>query len=301
MKTKLLLAAAGLMTLAACSHSHELDGDSVAVRITAGLSSSNTRAVNENWNGDVIGVTVTDDTQKTMTTAEYANVPYSTTSTDIKATFKPVNYSILFRANYTGTATFAAYAPYSAEVSSSNTLPVSTDVYNDTPANQEANIDYIYASGATATFSNPVVAFEGDNSFTHRMVQLNLTFKTVKTDDLTYDISQLSALTLGGLIHEGTFNILTGEALATGDVVDDWDIQNMNYTDDADTQTRTYSLILLPQTLKSALKLSITIQGKTYVSNGIQPDMTKNGIAYNYEISVRGNKGIVVEGSTITN
>jgi hypothetical protein len=29
--------------------------------------------------------------------------------------------------------------------------------------------------------------------------------------------------------------------------------------------------------------------------------MTKNGIAYNYEISVRGNKGIVVEGSTITN
>jgi hypothetical protein len=301
MKMKLLLAAVGLLSLAACSNSNDWDGETVPVSITAGLSSNHTRAVNQNWNGDVIGVTVIDDTQKSMTTAEYTNVPYSTTSTDTKATFKSVNYSILFRANYTGTATFAAYAPYSADVSTGNTLPLNTAENNDTPANQEAYLDYIFATGATASFGNPVVAFEGDYSFTHQLVQLNLTFKTVKTDDLTYDISQLSALKLSGIIHEGSFNILTGEVLATGDVVDDWDILNTNYTDDAETLSRTYSLIVLPQTLKSALKLAVTIQGKTYVSNAIQPDMTKNGIAYNYEISIRGNKGIVIEGSTITN
>jgi hypothetical protein len=105
---------------------------------------------------------------------------------------------------------------------------------------------------------------------------------------------------LGGIVHEGTFNTVTGEVLATGDVVSDWDITELNYTDDATALTRTYSLIVLPQTLANPIKLSVTIQGKTYVSESIKPNLAKNGVAFNYEISIRGNKGIVVEGSTIT-
>jgi hypothetical protein len=299
MESRILLAALAIATVTACNRSVDLNDESVPVNITAGLSNE-TRASQSNWNGDEIGVTVIDDTQKTMTTAEYTNVPYITTSTDTKATFSPVNYSILFRANYVGSATFAAYAPYSSTVGTDHLIYLNTAENNDTPENQETYLDYIYATGATATFSNPTVAFEGDCAFNHRLVQLNITFKTTKTDDLTYDIGQVTSIKLGGIVHEGTFNTVTGEVLATGDVVSDWDITELNYTDDATALTRTYSLIVLPQTLANPIKLSVTIQGKTYVSESIKPNLAKNGVAFNYEISIRGNKGIVVEGSTIT-
>lgn len=301
-KTNVLWAALGVVALTACNRSVDVEvDDSVAVNITAGLSSSvSTRASDTNWDADVIGVTVIADTKGTMVTAEYTNVPYATTSTDTRATFEAVHNSILFRANYTGTATFAAYAPYSASVGSDNLISLNTSLYNDTPKNQETYLDYIYATGATATYANPTVVFDGDRAFTHRLIQFNLTLKTIKTDDLTVDISEVENLYLGGIIHEGTFNTLTGEVLATGDVVDNWDIKNLNYVEDAAGSSRTYSFMLLPQNLERAFKLSVTIQGKTYVSQSIKPDMTQNGVAYNYVVSVQGNKGIVVEGSTIT-
>jgi hypothetical protein len=299
MNKKQIIAAIALVTLAACTKSGEYDYEPVPVTITAGLGSPTTRAIDQNWNGDVIGVTVISDTNGTMTNATNTNVEYSTTSTDVTAIFSPVNEKILFNADYNGTASFAAYAPYSNSVAN-NLLTINTQLNNDTQKNQEKNLDYIFASGATATFANPTVAFEGSNAFVHTMVQLNIAVRTEKTDDLTVDIDEATEISIGGLIHEGTFNILTGEVTATGAAVPTWSIKDLRYSDDETKHVRTYTLIVMPQTLTEALTLSITIQGKTYVNKSIKPNLTKTGRAYNYMISVQGNKGIKVEGSTIT-
>jgi hypothetical protein len=299
MNKKQIFAAIALVTLAACSKSGENDEQQVPVKITAGLGSPTTRAIDQNWNGDVIGVTVISDTNGTMTNATNTNVEYSTTSTDVTAIFSPVNDNILFNASYKGTASFVAYAPYSSNVTN-NQISINTLQNNDTQDNQEKSLDFIFASGATATFANPTVAFEGSNAFVHTMVQLNVAVRTEKTDDLTTDIDDVSEISLGGLIHEGLFNILTGEVTATGDVVSSWDIKNLRYYDDETKHVRTYTLIVIPQTLSEALSLSITIQGKTYTNKSINPNLTKAGRAYNYMITVQGNKGIKVEGSTIT-
>jgi hypothetical protein len=234
-----------------------------------------------------------------MTTAANTNVQYSTTETGSTATFTPVADNILFNAAYEGTATFAAYGPYSA-TTVDNLAEIDTRENNDTSDNQEKNLDYIFASGATATLANPAVAFVGNSAFNHKMVQLNLSITTVRTNDLTQSVADVASITLGGLIHKGTFNILDGTVKATGDVVSDWEIKDLYKTVSGDTYT--YSLILLPQTLSGALPLSITIGGKTYVNKGgIKPDMTAGGISLNYSINVQGNVGITISGCTINN
>jgi hypothetical protein len=298
MDRKTILIAATSLLLLSC-HSHDNYEPDIPIKVNAGLSGVNARAVDEKWDSDNIGVSVISDTGGTMTNAANTNVQYSTTSTDVTATFNPVgSQGILFNADYDGTATFAAYAPYAA--STSGTISLNTLQNNDTQLNQERNLDVIFATGATATAVSPTVSFVGSHAFAHQMVQLNLAIRTVKSNILTEDISAATAITLSGLKHTGTFNVTTGEINVTGSAVDAWDITRQYYTDDETGNVRTFSLILLPQQLSGNLSLSITIGGRTYTNAKLQPDLTRSGRAYNYIISVQGNTGITVEGSTIT-
>jgi hypothetical protein len=299
MNKKLFFAASLGFLLAACSTAEEYEKEPIPVRITAGLGTTNARSVDQNWNSDVIGVSVISDTYNTMTNETNTNVQYKTDSRESTATFTPVSSSILFNAGYEGSATFAAYAPYTASVTG-GAVNINTQQNNDTQENQEKNLDFLFATGASASFASPNVVFEGSHAFVHKMIQLNLYIKTVKTDDLTVDISSATDITLGGLIHTGTINITTGEISTSGETVSSWSILKQYHTDSDVDQSRTYSLIVLPQSLTDALTLSVTIQGKTYTNKTIKPDLTKNGRAYNYMISVQGNGGIKVEGSTIT-
>jgi hypothetical protein len=298
MNRNLILVAAAALMLTAC-HSRDSEVEAIPVKITAGLSATNVRAVDERWDSDKIGVSVVSDTQGTMTMAGNTNVQYSTTSTDVTATFTPVgSQGILFNADYVGTATFAAYAPFSA--SNTGIISLNTLQNNDTQANQEKNLDVIFASGATASADNPNVVFVGSHAFAHKMIQLNLAIRTVKSNILTDDISAATSIKLSGLKHEGVFNVTNGDISVTGDVVDSWDITNQNYVDDETGNVRTFSLIILPQQLQSTISLSISIGGRTYTNGNLKPDLTRSGCAYNYLISVQGNNGITIEGSTIT-
>jgi hypothetical protein len=298
MNKKLLFVAATALILVSC-HSHDGSDPDIPIRVNAGLSGVNARAVDEKWDSDNIGISVISDTRGTMTNAGNTNVQYSTTSTDVTATFNPVgSQGILFNADYDGTATFAAYAPYAA--STSGTISLNTLQNNDSQLSQERNLDVIFATGATATAASPTVSFVGSHAFAHQMVQLNLAIRTVKSNILTEDISSATAINLGGLKHTGTFNVTTGEIVVTGSTVSTWDISRQYYTDDETGNVRTYSLVLLPQQLSGNLSLSITIGGRTYTNANLQPDLTRSGRAYNYLISVQGNSGITVEGSTIT-
>lgn len=311
MKQKFFILAAGALALAACSNDENMnmdDNSPVPARVTAGLSSPATRAVGANWNADAIGVMVTDSPVSDMVNL-YKNVKYTTSSTGATAEFTAETGKGIFFQDAEETVTFAAYAPY--QESEANALPgengkvtVETDKKN-TEGEQE-KIDFLFASGATASKGKPTVTFTAasggsDCSFHHKMAQLNIVFQVSTNDGFSADqiLAEGNTFNLGGLIHEGTFDVTTGEATATGNQADSWDITACKHTD-AST-TRTYSLILLPQDLhSSALKVTVGIDGQNYYNTtAINPNL-ESGKTYTYTITVK-KTGLEVSGCTITN
>ena len=300
--------AAAAMTLAACSNDEnmEMTDGPVAARITAGLSAPTTRAIGTNWNADEIGVWVKDAPASDMETL-YKNVFYTTTSTGATAEFTAATGQGIFFQDANETVTFAAYAPYQPSANNA-TLPgdngkvdVNTET-NNTEALQE-DIDFLFAEGATATRTNYTVTFTNntggaDHSFHHKMAQLNVVFQVSTNDGFAANQIFDGTFNLGGLIHEGTFNVTDGTTKTTGSEVTDWNITACKYTDDA--TTRTYSLILLPQDLSSnPLNVAVGIGGQTYYnSDAINPNL-QAGYTYTYTITVK-KTGLVVSGCTIT-
>ena len=309
MKQRFFIMAAAALALAACSNDEnmEMTDGPVAARITAGLSAPTTRAIGTNWNADRIGVWVKDAPASDMETL-YKNVLYTTTSTGATADFTATTGKGIFFQDADETVTFAAYAPYQ-ESDANETLPngkvdVKTDNMNT--ATDQEKIDFLFAEGATATRTNYTVTFAdntasggADHSFHHKMAQLNVVFQTSETDGFGPDDIFGCSFNLGGLIHEGTFNVTDGTTETTGSEVADWDISGCKYTDAA--TTRTYSLILLPQDLTSkALNVEVGIGGQTYSnSDAINPNL-QAGYTYTYTITVK-KSGLVVSGCTITN
>lgn len=325
MKTVKYLFLAATMTLAACSNDeNEVNNGPVEARITAGLGTV-TRAVNMNdeWaENDEIGVMVTKVEQSGIGTTSgmvdrYKNVKYITEHGGGTATFEAEAGKGIFFQDATETVTFAAYYPYHTSTDAS-TLPGAIAVNtkdNNTDANQ-AKIDFLFASGATASKSNPAVEFK-DNSgsgtdcqFKHKMAQLKLVIVGSTADGFTEEeakavCANASKYDLGGLIHEGAFTLsvsdgtATGTAATTGAAVNDWDITGCVKADEESAYTRTYTLVLLPQNCSSsALNFQATIGGQTYKnSTNINPNL-EAGNTYTYTITAK-KKGLEVSGCTI--
>lgn len=304
MKQRFFIMAAVALTLAACSNDEnmEMTDGPVEARITAGLSAPTTRAIGTNWNADRIGVWVKDAPASDMETL-YKNVLYTTTSTGATADFTATTGEGIFFQYADETVTFAAYAPYQ-ESDANETLPgnngkvdVKTDNMNT--ATDQEKIDFLFAEGAEASRTSSTVSFTDDHSFHHKMAQLNVVFQTSITDGFGPDDIFGGSFNLGGLIHEGTFNVTDGTTATTGSEVADWDISGCKYTDAA--TTRTYSLILLPQDLSGkALNVEVGIGGQTYSNcDAINPNL-QAGYTYTYTITVK-KSGLVVSGCTITN
>lgn len=303
--TRMFLLATATLSVVACSNDEATDNGPVAARFTADIGAPLTRAVGSNWNADRIGITVTNSNSdmKYM----YQNVGYETSSTGATADFTPIDDAIFFQ-DKDETVTFSAYAPYNADLTN-NTIAVNTKE-NNGEDKQEKTIDFLFASGATASAKNPTVTFAdntansgADCSFHHQMAQLNIVLQTSTADGFAADkiFDGNNTFSLGGLKHEGTFDVTTGTATATatGTEVDGWNITECKNVDDKTANTRTYSLILLPQDLTKALNLGIAIDGILYTNNDkINPDL-EAGKAYTYTITVK-KTGLVVSGCTIT-
>lgn len=312
--TRMFLLATATLSVVACSNDEATDNGPVAARFTADIGAPLTRAVGSNWNADHIGITVTNSASgmKEM----YQNVAYSTASTGATAEFTPVTTGGgIFFQDKDETVTFSAYAPY--QESADNALPgtngvisVDTKDYNGSnPDKSQEDIDFLFASDATATQQSPTVTFADntansgeDCSFHHKMAQLNIVLQTSTADGFAADeiFSEDNTFSLGGLKHEGTFDVTTGTAAATGTEVDGWNITDCKKVDDKTAHTRTYSLILLPQDLTGKpLNLGIIIGDDLYTnSDKINPNLTA-GKAYTYTITVK-KTGLVVSGCTIT-
>lgn len=267
-----LITAAAAVAVTACSDEETVDsGGPVEARITAGVSGPQTRATNgSEWNGDKIGVMVSpktgvNDNDDTKMKSLYRNVGYQATTNGQTSDFEKLSNGIFIENKSDEDIVFSAYAPYYDNQNEAE-LPgdegkITVDTRVQVGETGQTAVDCMYAYGATADYSNPTIEFSGDNAFKHQMARLILEIKTGAGFD---DPSVLEGgeITLGGLIHDGTFDAVNGGVTvnegATAD--SDWILcegttgtTNVLYDYDNASTTLTLTMILIPQSLTGAL------------------------------------------------
>ena len=281
MKTRLFTFAALALALAACTNDDEnLNDDSVAAVINAEISDAvSTRASGTAWaERDEIGIS--------ESRFGYTNVPYRWES----GKFTPTGTIIFFQDD--DPTTFSAYYPYDAD---GGTLTATTDA---TAQQNQPAIDFLYATGATASTHNPEVNFTDDTdaggtdcSFHHCMSQITLTFK--EGSGVDFSTIQPTGYTLSGLMLTGSFDTTTGTA-ETDDATAAQDL-DMTLTNGALTS----SVILFPQT-KASIGLSVYYNSQPYTATLTVPDgALKAGNNYTYTVTVR-NKDLSISSATIS-
>lgn len=268
---KYILLAATALTLAACTNDEmttATDGK-VALKVNASIGTVDTRAVGTQWTtGDQIGISTEEGTG-----TYYNNVCYEWDG----SSFTPSpNNAIYFETSET--VTFHAYYPYKG---SEDYTGVSTAADNQTTANQP-KIDFLYASGATASSSEPTVSFTGDHAFTHRMSQITLTF--IEGSDMAFAGS--FSYTLGGLKMQGTFDPQNGTATADADVTATPLTINLTEMQPTSGSYPAPSLILFPQEVTS-IPITVTVGGQDYIATlSVKDGKLQSGNNYTWEITV---------------
>ena len=281
MKTRFFVLAALALALAACTNDDEnLNDGSVAAVINAEISDAvSTRASGTAWaERDEIGIS--------ESRFGYTNVPYRWES----GKFTPTGTIIFFQDD--DPTTFSAYYPYDAD---GGTLTATTDA---TAQQNQPAIDFLYATGATASTHNPEVNFTDDTdaggtdcSFHHCMSQITLTFK--EGSGVDFSTIQPTGYTLSGLMLTGSFDTTTGTA-ETDDATAAQDL-DMTLTNGALTS----SVILFPQT-KASIGLSVYYNSQPYTATLTIPDgALKAGNNYTYTVTVR-NKDLSISSATIS-
>lgn len=281
MKTRLFTFTVLGIALAACTNDTEnLNDGPVAAVINAEISDAvATRASGTTWaERDKIGIS--------ESRFGYTNVPYRWES----GKFTPTGTIIFFQDD--DPTTFSAYYPYDAD---GGTLTATTDA---TAQQNQPAIDFLYATGATASTHNPEVNFTDDTdaggtdcSFHHCMSQITLTFK--EGSGVDFSTIQPTGYTLSGLMLTGSFDTTTG----TAETDDATAAQNldMKLTNGALTS----SVILFPQT-KASIGLSVYYNSQPYTATLTIPDgALKAGNNYTWTVTVR-NKDLSIESAKIT-
>lgn len=284
--SKYLFLGMAALAFTACSNEEVINDGPVAAQVSAGIEGVQTRAAGTSWDSnDEIGISCNGG--KT----QYTNVHYtvSNTSDGSFTSSAPIYFQDLEE------VTFSAYYPYTAE---GGTIS-KTIAADDQKADAQKKIDYMFASGAKASKTNPNVKFTNDGAtdacFKHRMSQLSFTFKQGADTDLT----AMTDFTISGLKMEGTFNTEDGTATATKTAQAE-DLKITETPSASDTYTR--SLILFPQEVSDGkFNLTLTLGEEIYKTElSIPEDKTAltAGNKYTYTITVNKTK-IEVGQSTI--
>ena len=179
--------------------------------------------------------------------------------------FTPTGTIIFFQDD--DPTTFSAYYPYNA---AGGTLTATTDV---TAQQNQPAIDFLYATGATASTHNPEVNFTNnlstggtDCSFHHRMSQITLTFQ--EGSGVDFNTIKPTGYTLSGLVLEGSFDTTDGTAETDA--------------------------------TKASIGLSVNYNSQPYTATLTIPDgALKAGNNYTYTVTVR-NKDLSISSATIS-
>lgn len=280
METRLFALAALGIALTACTNDNEaMDKGSVPAEIKAEISApADSHADDTQWrDADEIGVS--------ESRFGFTNVPYVMTN----GKFEPVRETIFFLDDEP--TTFSAYYPYNAK---GGTLTATTD---SAAQQNQLDIDFLYATGATASTHNPEVNFTDDTdaggqdcSFHHCMSQISLTFEA--GSGVEFSTIQPESYTLSGLVLTGNFDTETGIAKA------DENAQEADLAMELDGALSS-SVILFPQT-KASIGVTVVFNGNKYNAAITVPEGTlKAGNNYTYTVTVR-NMGLSIGSAVIS-
>ena len=280
METRLFALAALGIALTACTNDNEaMDKGSVPAEIKAEISApADSHADDTQWrDADEIGVS--------ESRFGFTNVQYVMTN----GKFEPPRETIFFLDDEP--TTFSAYYPYNAK---GGTLTATTD---SAAQQNQPDIDFLYATGATASTHNPEVNFTDDTdasgqdcSFHHCMSQISLTFEA--GSGVEFSTIQPESYTLSGLVLTGNFDTETGIAKA------DENAQEADLAMELDG-TLSSSVILFPQT-KASIGVTVVFNGNKYNATLSIPEGTlKAGNNYTYTVTVR-NMGLSIGSAVIS-
>ena len=278
--TRLFTLAALALALAACTNDEEnLNDGPVAAVINAEISDAvATRASGTAW-------AERDEIDIYENRFGDPNVPYRLE----KGKFIPAGTTTFFKDD--DPTPFAATYPYNA---AGGTLTATTDA---TAKKNQPAIDFLYATGATASTHNPEVNFTDDTdaggkdcSFHHCMSKITLTFEAGSGVD--FNTIKPTGYALSGLMLTGSFDTTTGTAET------DANAQTADLTMELDG-VLTSSVILFPQSTTS-IELSVNYNSQPYTATLTIPDgALKAGNNYTYTVTVR-NKDLSIESAEIT-
>ena len=284
MKSKIYFAAAVALAFVACNKNNEpavTEDGIVAARISAEIGGVRTRATGSEWaQNDVIGISSVEGTK-----TRYANIPYKYIGTGFQAD----GTVIYFQSREE--VTFNAYYPFSGIAgTSAGTIAARTGAENQTPVEQPC-IDFLFAAGAKAKTSSPLVTFTdkssaggADNAFKHRMSQITL--RLIEGDDMVFE-NRLTAYTIKGLLLDGTFNTETGIAEAkTDSEASDLTMLLSDVTTIEKTCT-TAPVILFPQAFSNGkIVLEVVVDGIPYTAS-LTLGALEAGSNYIFPVTVR--------------
>lgn len=302
-KSKMIAAAVSTLMLAACNNEETVPDRETAqdmARFSATIAGPGTRAYDQIWEADdEIGISGKSGE------VPYTNVCHFTSGGSGNFAPKDESEKIYFQDN--NEVTFTAYYPWN---DLKDGMTITADTWQQ--ANQQ-DFDFLWAQ-ATGSKANPDVAFQ----FAHKMAKVVLTVKCGA--NVSYDEVKAAVLTLEGFKHEGSFDVTTGTAEATGNESKDWvfagnaegdEQNNAPFKYDDTKQTVSYTLIFFPQMFEAALPFTAELTGKqsftadlnfTTANAEIDGDKARNewvaGRQYNMGI-VLNKTGIKVEGCTI--
>lgn len=296
-----MLAAAMTLVFASCNNEgitgdKNTDGE---VRFSATIDGAS-RSYDQVWEAnDEIGISCqTGD-------VVYNNVCYYTSSADGNFSPKDESKKIYFQTDEE--VTFTAYYPWNDI--QEGTAAVTADTWKQS---EQKKFDFLWAQ-AEGRKSNPDVSF----AFAHKMTKLVLTIK--RGDDVSYDEVKAAVLSLEGFKNEGSFDVATGTAAASGNDCAEWifagNTANAEYNapkvlDDA-ANTVVYTMIFYPQKFDSPVTFTAKIaEHQSFSANlyfvgansAIDRDTAEeewvSGRQYN--IGIKMNKtGISLDGCTI--
>lgn len=294
-----IILAGGLLT--ACSSEEPTSsGEGMnSAQITAGINTSATRANGAEWEADYIGVTVIDAPNSNMEDL-YKNVRYKTDALGGSAVFTPDGNEGIFFQDASETVTFSAYGPYRDWTIAPDAEGFNTVDMADSQMGREAqkSVDFIHASGATASNASPTVTFTGDNAFRHVMSRLVIVVKIAGSGDFSDNALTEGSYSLGGMKLQALFNPYTGEAKASdAPAVNDWYLNSL--PSNTGEGSVSYTAILPPQTLESALTFTAKVDGQTFANSSLIKPALESGKSYRYTITV-SKTGMTVSGCTIT-
>ncbi len=255
-----------------------------------------TKAVETNWNKDKIGVVVTESPSSDMTD-RYRNVGYVTASTGASAEFTAAveRGGIYFRNDET--VTFAAYAPYcEGDVNAypGNEGEIAVSTLSQPDAASAEKVDYLFASGAKASKAAPEVKF----AFSHIMSRIILNVKVSTADGFDSAEIDKGSFELNGLVHEGSVNVLTGKAAASGKANAAWSLGANTQKSSPAAGAHRYVAVVIPQSVPNGLTFRAVIDGQAFSLGGVLAGELEPGKSYSYDVTLK-RTGLEFSGSTI--